>query len=135
MWPLTCRADFVKNPVWVTLMGPNGGPRVGFATKNVKTVLRDAAGGYLFTIPSHNFSSFLFIMIESEVVYLGKMPITRPNYTLLINDISCSLSSILMIKTVAQNANTTKPVLVKLECRDVSISLRKLHKSFATLNG
>ena len=40
-----------------------------------------------------------------------------------------------MIKTVAQNANTIKPVLLKLECIDMSISLRKPHNTFATLNG
>ena len=90
-------------------MGPNSGPIVRFATKNVKTVLRNAAGEYLFTIPSHAFSSFLLIVIESEVVSLGQLPITRPNYISLIKEISCSWSSILMIKTVAQNANTITP--------------------------
>ena len=40
----------------------------------------------------------------------------------------------LMIKTVAQECyNYWTCKSVKLECRDVSISLRKLHKSFATL--
>ena len=48
-------------------MGPHSGPIVRFATKHVKTVLRNAAGGYLFTIPSHNFSSFFLIVIESEL--------------------------------------------------------------------
>ena len=83
--------------------------------KHVKIVLRNTAGGYLFTSPSHNSNDFLLILIESKVFYLGKnakLHITHQIYHM-------QFEFNLMFKTVAQSAITVIPacIPVKLECK------------------
>ena len=86
-------------------MDPNGGPRVGFATKNnIEECCWRISIHRSITVTS--FQLFPSYSDWKQSFFLcGKLPITRSNYISLIKDMQFEFN--LMIKMVAQNA---KPV-------------------------
>ena len=94
---------FVKNPYWVTLLGPMEVPECVLLLEN-KSIKEYAARGHLFTIIFHHFRVYL-ILIRTKVYFflVSLLSQTSPNYTHKQID-ECNL---MIIKTLAKNA---KPV-------------------------